>query len=342
MARIKKKASGKRHNIWFMIMIGGLLFIALAVVLIIPYVEPVRITDSSLPYEYRIEGNHIVLERYTGNEEEVVIPERILLWKVTELGNWYDTDIERNKGIFENNETIKRVIMPIGITFVEYECFYNCYNLEEVIFSESLTEIGGVFWDCNSLEHIEIPKNVKSLNATFYNCVNLKEVKLPQGLEKIYSYTFAGCDSLEKLEIPNSLKYIGEGALKDKWLTNPDEEFVTVGKNVLIRYNGTGSIVKIPEGIEYIGVGVFDEHEEIEKIILPKSLKEVYIHNFSSLKNLKYIMIQNEEMVYPTWKNDKIADECPNVTLIAPQGSTTEAYVKGLEYPYPYAESIQE
>ena len=60
--------------------------------------------------------------------------------------------------------------------------------LEEIIFPEGITEIGG---------------------SAFYGATKLKTVSMPESLTSIGSYAFLNCTSLEEIVIPDGVTEIG-------------------------------------------------------------------------------------------------------------------------------------
>ena len=83
----------------------------------------------------------------------------------------------------------------------------------------------------------------------------IKKVLFVPGVKKINKYAFAGCTSLKKIEIPSTVKEICAGAFFA--CENLDELLV------------------IPEGVERLADN-FTSTSGVTRILLPKSLKEIY------------------------------------------------------------------
>ena len=78
-----------------------------------------------------------VLEKYTGNETKVVIPD-----SVTEIG----------EHAFKDCESLKEITIPDSVTVIYDEAFKGCESLKEIIIPDSVTEIGDmVFSSCEDL-----------------------------------------------------------------------------------------------------------------------------------------------------------------------------------------------
>ena len=116
---------------------------------------------------------------------------------------YYKDDVESYIYITEynrtNNPTEIKVIVPATIIDSEgiekkvestYELFYKDDIIEDIEFSEGITQIG---------------------SCTCYKCDNLTNVKFPNTLVSIENYSFWNCDSLESVEIPDGVSSIEEG-----------------------------------------------------------------------------------------------------------------------------------
>ena len=61
----------------------------------------------------------------------------------------------------------------------------------------------------------------------------------------------------------------------------------------IIAYNGTESVVTVPEGMTKIGEGAFSSNTKINKVILPDSMKELGMRAFAGCTGLSEINIEN-------------------------------------------------
>ena len=123
---------------------------------------------------------------------------------------------------------ITKLDLPSSLKLIDAAAFQDCSALEEVHFSESLTEIGNVaFANCVSLKAIEIPESVKVIGEeTFEECTALTDVILNEGIESIGRKAFFMC-GIKNLSLPASLKDIGDHA----FTYNFDLENITVSEN---------------------------------------------------------------------------------------------------------------
>ena len=90
---------------------------------------------------------------------------------------------------------------------------------------------------------------------------------------KIESAAFNNCKNITKITLNDGITSVGDFAFRNTpWYTTLTDEFVTVGDNVLIKYNGTKSSVTIPDTVKYIGGTVFQNKTSISEVVLPDTL----------------------------------------------------------------------
>ena len=80
--------------------------------------------------------------RWSGENNEVVIPEEIDGQTVTMIGDY----------VFYQREELTSVVMPDTVTTIGEEAFYRCEDLRDIVLPVSLTTIGDrAFYDCDKL-----------------------------------------------------------------------------------------------------------------------------------------------------------------------------------------------
>ncbi len=92
-----------------------------------------------------------------------------------------------NPGMFKNNTSIKRIILPDTIQTLMY-----------LALSRSDSDgAAGMFEDATSLEYVELSNDIQVLYThAFENCTNLKEVIMPDNITTIEDGAFTGCDGV--------------------------------------------------------------------------------------------------------------------------------------------------
>lgn len=164
--------------------------------------------------------------------------------------------------------------MPQGSSIAPL-AFQNCPKLEEIVFPDNLTSIGGsAFSTCNSLTTISHwPKNrVATLgNSIFEFCRNLKAVSLPDWMTEIPERTFFQCNQLTDISFVNC-----------------DRVMKKIG-NEAFRYCGTLASVTLPSALEEIEQNAFRE-TGLTAIEFPSALKKLGENSFAFNRRLNEIV----------------------------------------------------
>ncbi len=109
------------------------------------------------------------------------------------------------------------VVIPDGVTELDFESFRFCEGLETVTIPQSVTAISqGVFSNCTNLTSATVPGSVKTIGfAAFRFCESLTSVVISDGVEELGGNTFFGCHALKTVVIPGSVKKLWDGPLGD-------------------------------------------------------------------------------------------------------------------------------
>lgn len=239
-------------------------------------------TFSSGDWDYIENKNGITLTKYKGIEANLVIPEELDGKPVTQL----------EKELFMNNMNLVSVVMPNSITSTGANVFNGCAALKDVQLSSKLAAINtGLFRYCISLEHIMIPFTVTAINGfAFSDCIQLKDIIL-LSVTTIGESAFDNCLSLTDVTVSGKLTSVQGRAFRDTpWLDAQTEDFVMMGKDILIRYNGTEKDVEIPYGTTMIS-SAFEENYRIESVIIPETVKNIGQYAFREAINLQSVNI---------------------------------------------------
>ncbi len=222
--------------------------------------------------------------------ETIIFPDSLTMFNKQKLGEDVKrVIIECNKdtyftiGIFRGS-MIKEAIFTGDMYMIPNEMFYDCTELENVVFPETLSLIGeGAFYNCTSLREVNFPQGLRSIQADgFIGCESIKSIILPEGFESIGDTAFAGCTSATEIYIPSTLKKI------------PTNTF----------YHHGCEILTVPEGVEYIEGGALSG-EKMRVLYIPRSLT-FWDKNF---------LFTNELAIESVYYNGTKAEFAENVLL---------------------------
>ncbi len=155
-------------------------------------------------FEYIIINNsEIAIIQYTGNDEQVVIPQKIDGIPVRHIGSTAIEPVDSD-GImwtaFSWCESLKSVVIPDGVINIGTGAFAWCTNLTNITIPDSVTYIGELaFNGCSKLTgHITISDSMTNIGTyTFAGCSSLTSITIPNSVTAIYPYAFNGCNNLK-------------------------------------------------------------------------------------------------------------------------------------------------
>ena len=215
---------------------------------------------------------------YKGKDTTVVIPAEIGGIPVSSLcGHCLSPEKERlKKAQKEVYSKIKKIVVSAGIKMIDGYAFECCEELDEVEFNEGLECFGTrVFNCCEKLKEIVVPDTVTFIGEEAFCCGALEKLQMPNApvrtmgtissynsiSEPVYSgdmtklYFYPRVSKVKEYIIPDGVKIISDGAF-----------------NGLSGCEGL-EVVRVPEGIEYIGNFTFPG--TLKKVYLPNSIREM-------------------------------------------------------------------
>ena len=169
---------------------------------ITPTPSPVEDFEYSVYSVY--EDSHILIDKYIGEDPDVVIPSEIDGLPVTGINICAFSKLP-----------IESVYMPDTVTAIGDEAFFGCEKLKSVRMSNSLKNIcTSAFSRCSALEEIKLPSSLTQIeHEVFTHCDSLKKVYIPASItEWIGHGVFGACDSLTEVILEDGLTAIGIGA----------------------------------------------------------------------------------------------------------------------------------
>lgn len=224
---------------------------------------------------------------------------------VTEIGNY----------AFESCERLCEINYTNGVKAIGDGAFGRCISLSVIRFSANLKTIGSeAFLGCSALSQVILPKSLVSAgSAAFAQCTSvtrvdlgglteipdslfekasaLLSVKIGDNVKRVGERAFKNAKNLEKVTMGKNIAYIGDSAFDaTPWFSRQSDEFLIVGKGVLLKYNGTGPEVMIPENVRVIS-SAFMGCERIERVTIGSKVTSIAKYAFSGCVNLTEVVI---------------------------------------------------
>ena len=217
---------------------------------------------------------------YNGTATELTIPSQLGGYTVELICDY----------AFQDNTSLKSVVIPGTIQHIGFGSFAFCTALENVQFEDGVLSLDEfTFEGCTSIKSVFIPDSMYSVGyGSFAYCTSLTDISvsdthpnytaengtlfskdktkliiypagkqetsytIPDGVTDIFWYAFAGCSSLVNVSIPNGVETICDGAF--------------CGCSALTNVTIPGSVKNL--GDSSYGDGVFQDCEALESVTI--------------------------------------------------------------------------
>lgn len=175
------------------------------------------------------------------------------------------------------NVVIPSIYEGKPVTTIGIQAFSNCINLKSITIPDSITIIG---------------------NYSFEKCYNLTSIIIPDSVTTIGWGAFSNSNKLASIDLPANVDTIGRDAFYNTAVFNDNKNWENGAfymGNRLIKYDG--SKVGLPEeyvikeGTEVITTGAFYRCDELTKIVIPASVKDVEYWAFYECFGLQEVHI---------------------------------------------------
>ncbi|MFR9194651.1 MAG: leucine-rich repeat protein [Ruminococcus sp.] len=204
---------------------------------------------------------------------------------------------------FSRCTSLTEITIPDSVTSIESGTFSGCTSLTEITLPDSVTDIEGQYYDgysyygafsrCTSLTEITIPDSVTSIGeCVFSGCTGLTEITISDSVKYIGEEAFKDCTNLKSITFLGSKTGIKEGAFSN---CDADIKFTTEdtygqeGEVVSVATNVTQLTVKHKEG--KIPAGAYKDGKRLKEVTLEEGITLIEDDAFANCDNLEKIVI---------------------------------------------------
>lgn len=218
----------------------------------------------------------VVIDKYVGSEETILIPSTIEGEKVYRIGD----------SSFANCYHVKKVILPNGVTEIGNRAFY-ASGIESIELQEGLSIIGDIAFKCSKIKNIVLPQSLMSIGWGCFSYTPLKEIIIPENVKEIPDQAFES-SALETVVIEGAV-LIGKSAFSSTWLKN----IILPNGLKVIETNAFSCGCRMK--VDNYGKIMNDCYRLVEwkKIIIPETVLEIGKNNF---RREQHVAILNENV----------------------------------------------
>ena len=278
--------------------------------------------------EFTVQGTTLV--KYNGNGGEVTVPDGIKALgagafegtKVTKV-NLPESLQEIGKNCFRKCEKLAEITLPVHLWRISDESvFGNNPALKEIKVAEgnpTYKSVDGVLFTAKGEKLVyypdgknggyAIPEGTKMVGQAAFCAPDMETLSIPASLRKMDSGVLAGIQSLKDINVAadnrvysskdgvlynknNALlvKPAAKKAAEEKAAAEKAERDFTIQGSILVKYNGNGGEVTVPDGIVALGEEAFQD-SRVTKVILPEGLTSIGHHCFFGCYELEEITL---------------------------------------------------
>lgn len=206
--------------------------------------------DPNYTYHPDYQSRSMVLDKYIGSDENIVIPDYVENLPVSKLSTGFlsvskvdvksfDTGnklkiIENN--CFENAKALEKIIIRSGVERIKFYAFSNCPKLKEVTFNEGIKYIeNNAFEKCTSLCNIKLPDSLEVLDNWAFSDSGLMSIEFGKNIKTIdynaAGYAFQHCIYQKYARLPGFVINGYAGTDAQRYAEEYGFEFVNLEKS---------------------------------------------------------------------------------------------------------------
>ena len=223
-------------------------------------------------FVYSISNEEVTITDYTGTDTDLVIPDRIEGYPVTEIAS----------GAFSYCDTLCAVTIPDTVTDVESWAFGGCRNLTTVTLCDKVSYISSsAFYECNVKELIVAEGSQSITYDMVVSPYTLESVTIPATVTQIDTWAFSNCYMLNAVHIQDL------GA----WCAMDFESYENPLANHLCLNGEPITQLVIPQGVTAIGQAAFASCKNLTSVTIPNSVTSIGPRAFYGCEGLTSVTI---------------------------------------------------
>ena len=256
-------------------------------------------------YEYQESNGRLTITKYTGSEENVVIPDKINGFPVTAIGD----------SAFEFRHKLKRVTVPQGVIRIGNYVFDGCPSMDTIILPDSVQTIGRSIFGFYA-ENVTVYASEKSYAFRY---ASEHRIKVETGTPAPFMPSVPAI-SADTAEEPPAAKR-----------PEPDFFYRKNGQEIiLIKYIGNRENVIVPSElaglpVKVIGKSAFSGCTVPVSIVLPESVTTIQKNAFDGCASLTCVTVPASVTAIA---DDIFGSAANQLTVITPENSMMHQYAE--------------
>ena len=209
-------------------------------------------------------------------------------WCNITLGNSYSNPLYFAKHLYMDDEEIKDLVIPNGVSKIRSFTFSGCSGLTSISISNGVTSIGEcAFSNCTGLKSVVIGNYVESIDTqAFMECSGLESITFSNSVKTVSFAAFGSCNNLSAVHIQDITSWCNINF--ESQTSNP----LYFAKHLYMDGVEISDLV-IPNGVKAIGSYVFYGYINLVSVHFPNTLTSIGDHAFSNCNRLSSVTIPN-------------------------------------------------
>ena len=203
--------------------------------------------------------------------------------------------------LFVNGEEIKDVVIPNGVTSINYRAF-SCRQQRWIGGRDYIT----------CIESITIPSSVEKIDDnSFDGCIGLKKVIMNFGVKEIGKQVFSACTNLIEVTIPSSMTKIGSNAFEN--CSNLNGVYISnITSDVALSNWCAIDFVNAYANPLYYAKHLYANNAEVTSVVIPDNAKNINSYAFYNCASIQSVTIGSGV----TYIGAKAFYGCTNLTSV--------------------------